>query len=1106
MRIDILPNTAASIPEMESPKPEGDPGQDGDSFFAVIDQMASFAGPWKQDVEAEPVRDVVKADDSTCDPTVAPILPFGFVNAEVQNYSMPDSFQSLAGLLQIPDPSGPVSSGATATAASALPPAGQAATGEVRSAGAMTSSSLPTDAAATIAEVATAATPMPQPATEETTSFGPPVDAQTSPNTALDSITLTPGQPSVIVPAEVDLSVVLPPPPVITMLGPSTHKQPALAAERPTLESVDHGKFEPLPSDPDTSQPMRTWQQSEQACIKPNDGDAPYDQSMILPSAPDASFSPEAGMPPAIAASIYLAEPSSETDRRDGYESMAALPQTDNAPSTGIGNEAARIFAPAAVTDADAATMADLFAPPAASSPANPDVRNPRTRAQAETDMAADANANPEIPHPTVHPSAVDPETLDVPALAEPVVTMTQTTVPADAIAENPAAGNSARAETIAFPTDADAAASDQKSTLAAHQAPADFVVQDSNTYARDSVTPPETIMPSDALVEPRSRSTTLIPIAASLGTEALAALPGIAEPLRYPASADFDIHGSQIPAADPAIPTETIQQADVVMRLDTGERESLAPENTMQAMAAASRVIPATNAADQESDSPQIQMGDPAPVEAPGQARDFSSSGAPAAKADDAGPAMPAPAAADSPTASVQARGDLSPAGSNSASPSDESAEQLAPISRMDAAPAGQGNCQPARALRMMSSPAAFDEGTPGFSPIPSVTANPEADSAPAAGVALSQDMTLAETAITAGSTLIRPVATDASSTQPALAEPVNTAPGQNTGGKRTAEGSPVRCNADVKRDPRRLDESLRQTTPVVMAPPPQDESGSTEENFESLGGLLNDDNLPFLPGKANNGAERTGAAPGKGKSAEPDVAAVDSAEFAWVDMQNAQRMLFQGQSARTSTPDAGVFAALRPVQHAVSTNSTSWIAATQAPQQAAVAELKALLALLAPKHDAPSQTTDFLAQLNERIQMQLRDHQNILTIQLKPSSLGRIEIKAQTSGSGVLATIVTESASVKNYLENNLHLLQQNFQDQGLKIDRISVTVQEGSWHQPPSSGHHESRPDSSQQGDSRFPASSGSRLAQASEELVLDAQTILALSPHSTFHAIA
>jgi flagellar hook-length control protein FliK len=43
-------------------------------------------------------------------------------------------------------------------------------------------------------------------------------------------------------------------------------------------------------------------------------------------------------------------------------------------------------------------------------------------------------------------------------------------------------------------------------------------------------------------------------------------------------------------------------------------------------------------------------------------------------------------------------------------------------------------------------------------------------------------------------------------------------------------------------------------------------------------------------------------------------------------------------------------------------------------------------------------------------------------------------------------VARIITESDRVKNYLENNLQILQQSLQEQGLRIDRIQVTVQDG------------------------------------------------------------
>jgi flagellar hook-length control protein FliK len=91
------------------------------------------------------------------------------------------------------------------------------------------------------------------------------------------------------------------------------------------------------------------------------------------------------------------------------------------------------------------------------------------------------------------------------------------------------------------------------------------------------------------------------------------------------------------------------------------------------------------------------------------------------------------------------------------------------------------------------------------------------------------------------------------------------------------------------------------------------------------------------------------------------------------------------------------------------------------------------------------PSRPGDLVYELAERIQVLLRDGKGEIRIQLKPEHLGNLEIKAETGGNGVIARITAESGSVKNYLENNLHYLQQSLQDQGLKIDRIQVVVQD-------------------------------------------------------------
>jgi hypothetical protein len=168
--------------------------------------------------------------------------------------------------------------------------------------------------------------------------------------------------------------------------------------------------------------------------------------------------------------------------------------------------------------------------------------------------------------------------------------------------------------------------------------------------------------------------------------------------------------------------------------------------------------------------------------------------------------------------------------------------------------------------------------------------------------------------------------------------------------------------------------------------------------------------------------------------------------------------------------------------------------------------AELKALAALLAPKNAAPSHESTFIYKLAERIQMQLRDGQEILRLQLNPNLLGRLEIRAENSATGVVATITAETAAVKACLEDNLHQLQQCFQDQGLKVDRIQVAVRQEDWRQHPSSGYQESQSGSRQQEDTASSRWPGRQFDGVPEDLAMDSQTLSILAPHSTFHTIA
>jgi flagellar hook-length control protein FliK len=156
-------------------------------------------------------------------------------------------------------------------------------------------------------------------------------------------------------------------------------------------------------------------------------------------------------------------------------------------------------------------------------------------------------------------------------------------------------------------------------------------------------------------------------------------------------------------------------------------------------------------------------------------------------------------------------------------------------------------------------------------------------------------------------------------------------------------------------------------------------------------------------------------------------------------------------------------------------------------------------------------AQNKDFLFQLAERIQFQVREGSGQLRIQLKPDSLGRLEINAETAGAGVVARITTESSSVKTYLENNLHVLQQALQDNGLKVERIHIVVQEAFNPQSSSGnttqfGHAGSGQNEEKPGSLPGTGSKGSSTANPLEEIAIDPMAWIALNPNVRFHTVA
>lgn len=221
--------------------------------------------------------------------------------------------------------------------------------------------------------------------------------------------------------------------------------------------------------------------------------------------------------------------------------------------------------------------------------------------------------------------------------------------------------------------------------------------------------------------------------------------------------------------------------------------------------------------------------------------------------------------------------------------------------------------------------------------------------------------------------------------------------------------------------------------------------------------------------------------------------------------ESQDAQTQTAASRVAQQARPDGSQVAAKAESGAAESHQAASAVV-TAAP--ITVNDTK-LITASHPAAPAASQPPEFILEVANRIQVQLQDGKTEIRIQLHPENLGNLEIRAENTLGGVVARIVAESATVKNYLESNLHLLQQSLQDQGFKIDQIQVTVQDNGGSESfmryaAQSGYT----GSGRQGRGNSRASNNTGYADGTlvEEISEEPLTSLRMTPNSRFYTVA
>lgn len=89
-------------------------------------------------------------------------------------------------------------------------------------------------------------------------------------------------------------------------------------------------------------------------------------------------------------------------------------------------------------------------------------------------------------------------------------------------------------------------------------------------------------------------------------------------------------------------------------------------------------------------------------------------------------------------------------------------------------------------------------------------------------------------------------------------------------------------------------------------------------------------------------------------------------------------------------------------------------------------------------------AQTENIMNQIMDYMKIQLNAETSTLEMQLQPESLGTLQIRISAKEGIMTAQFTTASESVKAALESQMVQLQQQFENQNIKVEAIEVTVQ--------------------------------------------------------------
>lgn len=87
---------------------------------------------------------------------------------------------------------------------------------------------------------------------------------------------------------------------------------------------------------------------------------------------------------------------------------------------------------------------------------------------------------------------------------------------------------------------------------------------------------------------------------------------------------------------------------------------------------------------------------------------------------------------------------------------------------------------------------------------------------------------------------------------------------------------------------------------------------------------------------------------------------------------------------------------------------------------------------------------TQDIMRQVMDYMRINLKPELTNLEMQLHPASLGTLQVQVASKGGVITANFITQNEAVKSALESQMIQLKESFEEQGVKVEAIEVTVQ--------------------------------------------------------------